>query len=76
MRRTWVFVFSVCFLLLCTSGLGQSTSNESQGMQALVAEVRQLRKAVQATNGYALQAQVFFIACNFGRQPLREFRDA
>lgn len=65
MCRTWVFVFSVCFLLLCTSGLGQSTSNESQGMQALVAEVRQLRNDLQATNGYALQAQVLFYRLQF-----------
>jgi hypothetical protein len=27
-------------------------------MQALVAEVRQLRKDLQSTNGYALKAQV------------------
>ena len=56
MRRTSFFVF--CFLFLCASGLSQSTSSESQGMQALVAEVRQLRKDLQATNGYALKAQI------------------
>src|SRR6266478_3522199 len=56
MRRTWPFVLG--FLLLSASSLGQSTSSESQGMQALVAEVRQLRKDLQTTNGYALKAQV------------------
>src|SRR6266404_3879332 len=56
MRRTWPFVLG--FLLLSASSLGQSTSSESQGMQALVAEVRQLRKDLQTTNGYALKAQI------------------
>ena len=56
MRRTWLFV--PCFLLLSASSLAQSTSSESQGMQALVAEVRQLRKDLQASNGYALKAQL------------------
>lgn len=65
MRRTWAFVFSVSFLFLCTSGLGQSTSNESQGMQALVAEVRQLRKDLQTSNGYALKAQVLLYRLQF-----------
>src|SRR5205807_8070394 len=56
MSRPWVFV--LCFLLFSASGLGQSTSSESQGMQALVAEVRQLREDLHTTNGYALKAQV------------------
>jgi chromosome segregation ATPase len=56
MSRPWVFV--LCFLLFSASGLGQSTSSESQGMQALVAEVRQLRQDLHTTNGYALKAQV------------------
>ena len=56
-----VFVLSVCFLFPCASILGQSTqstTNESQGVQALVAEVRQLRKDLQTTNAYALKAQI------------------
>jgi len=57
MRRVWLFVFSVCFLLFCASALGQSPSSE-QGMQALVAEVRQLRRELQASNGNALKAQI------------------
>ena len=57
MRRTW---FVLCFLLLPVSSLAQSASSESQGMQALVAEVRQLRKDLQASNGYALKAQLLF----------------
>src|SRR5438270_11873128 len=56
MRRSFLFVF--CFLFLSASGLGQSTANDPQGMQALVAEVRQLRKDLQTTNGNALKAQV------------------
>ena len=56
MRRTWLFV--LCFLLLSVSSLAQSTPTESQGMQALVIEVRQLRKDLQASNGYALKAQL------------------
>ena len=56
MHRSWFFALS--FLFLSASGLGQSTSSESQGMQALVAEVRELRKDLQTTNGYALKAQV------------------
>lgn len=56
MRRTLLFV--LCFLFLSASGLGQSAATESQGMQALVAEVRQLRKDLQATNANALRVQV------------------
>src|SRR5437588_11997734 len=56
MRRSFLFVF--CFLFLSACGLGQSTANDPQGMQALVAEVRQLRKDLQTTNGNALKAQV------------------
>jgi len=56
MRHSLLFVF--CFLRLSASGLGQSTTSESQGIQALVAEVRQLRKDLQATNGNALKAQI------------------
>jgi len=56
MRHSLLFVF--CFLRLSASGLGQSTTSESQGIQALVAEVRQLRKDLQTTNGNALKAQI------------------
>ncbi len=56
MHRSWIVV--VFLLFLSEAGLGQSTSNDSQGMQALVAEVRQLRKDLQTTNGYALKAQI------------------
>ena len=54
--RTWLF--GLCLLFVSASGLGQSTATESQGMQALVAEIRQLRKDLQTTNGYAIKAQV------------------
>ena len=59
MRHTWFF--ALCFLLFSASGLGQSTpsaANDTQGMQALVAEVRQLRKDLQTTNANALKAQI------------------
>src|SRR6267378_2604424 len=56
MHRSWLFVLGL--LLISAPGLGQSTSSDSEGMQALVAEVRQLRKDLQATNGYALKAQI------------------
>lgn len=57
MRRFWLFVFSVCFLSFCASTLGQSPSSE-QGMQALVAEVRQLRMDLHASNGNAVKAEI------------------
>jgi|SRR5919108_3175304 chromosome segregation ATPase len=55
MRR--IGFLGLCLLLLSAAGLGQSTSDES-GMQALVNEVRLLRKDLQATNGNALKAQI------------------
>ena len=54
--RTWLF--GLCLLFVSVSGLGQSTATESPGMQALVAEVRQLRMDLQATNGNALKVQI------------------
>ena len=71
MHRTWLFV--LCFLLLPVSSLAQSSS-ESQGMQALVAEVRLLRKDLQASNGYALKANFSSIDYRFRRLPLRVHR--
>lgn len=62
--RRWVFAFSVCFLFLSASGSGQSTSDES-GMKALVAEVRLLRKDLQAANGNALKAQMLLNRLQF-----------
>lgn len=56
MHRSWLFV--LVLLLISAPSLGQSNSSDSQGMQALVAEVRQLRKNLQTTNGYALKAQI------------------
>ena len=65
MRRT---LFFVCCFLLATSGLGQSTQstqNEPQGMQSLVAEVRLLRRDLQAANGNALKAQILLQRLQF-----------
>src|SRR3982074_1989241 len=56
MHRSWLFVLGL--LLISAPALSQSTSGNSEGMQALVAEVRQLRKDLQTTNGYALKAQI------------------
>jgi len=56
MRRSWLLIPSI--LLISVLGFGQSASNDPQGMQALVLEVRQLRKDLQTSNGYALKAQV------------------
>src|SRR6266849_9411784 len=58
MHRSWLFVVGLLLLPISSPGLGQSNSSDSQGMQALVAEVRQLRKDLQTTNGYALKAQI------------------
>jgi len=44
-------------VLISALGVGQS-SGDSQGMQALVTEVHQLRKDLQTSNGYALKAQI------------------
>lgn len=56
MHRSWLLVLGL--LLIPVPSLGQSTSNDSQGLQALVAEVRQLRKDLQTANGHSLQAQI------------------
>ena len=56
MHRSWLLVLGL--LLISAFGFGQSTSSDSQGMQALVAEVHQLLKDLQTTNGYALKAQI------------------
>ena len=56
MRRS--LLVAAGLLLWSAPGLCQSSSSDSQGLQALVAEVRQLRKDLQTTNGYALKAQI------------------
>src|SRR6266436_7830537 len=56
MHRSWLLVLGL--LLISAPAVSQSTSSDSGGVQALVAEVRQLRKDLQTTNGYALKAQV------------------
>lgn len=56
MHRSWLLVLGLFFI--SALGFSQSTSSDSQGMQALVVEVRQLRKDLQTTNGYALNAQI------------------
>ena len=56
MHRSWLLVPGL--LLFSAPAVSQSTSSDSGGMQALVAEVRQLRKDLQSTDGYALKVQV------------------
>src|SRR5215467_1065248 len=56
MHRSWLVLLSL--FVVSALGFGQAASNDSQGMEALVAEVRQLRKDLQASNGNALKAQV------------------
>jgi hypothetical protein len=56
MHRSWLLVLD--FLLISGLAFAQSTSTDSQGLQALVAEVRQLRKDLQITNASALKAQI------------------
>jgi chromosome segregation ATPase len=56
MHRSWLLVLGL--LLISAPAVSQSTASDSGGMQALVAEVRQLRKDLQTTNGYALKAQI------------------
>lgn len=56
MHRSWLLVLGLLFI--SAFGFGQSTSSDSQGMQALVAEVRQLRTDLRATNGNSLKAQI------------------
>ena len=63
MHRSWLLVLGLLFI--SALGFGQSTSSDSQGMQALVAEVRQLRKDLQTSNGYALKAQILLYRLQF-----------
>ena len=63
MHRSWLLVLALLFI--SALGFGQSTSSDSQGMQALVAEVRQLRKDLQTSNGYALKAQILLYRLQF-----------
>jgi valyl-tRNA synthetase len=56
MHRSCLLVLG--FLLISGFAFAQSTSTDSQGLQALVAEVRQLRKDLQITNASALKAQI------------------
>src|SRR6267142_281447 len=55
MHHSWLMIPGL--VLISALGVGQS-SGDSQGMQALVTEVHQLRKDLQTSNGYALKAQI------------------
>lgn len=50
--------FIVALLMPSTAALGQSASTDSQTLQALLAEVRQLRQDLQATTVAAQRAQI------------------
>ncbi len=56
MTRSSLFVSGL--LLFSMACFGQSTSNDSQTLQALLAEVRQLRQDLQATTIAAQRAQI------------------
>jgi len=56
MNRSSLFVLGL--LLLSTACFGQSTPNDSQTLQALLSEVRQLRQDLQTTIIAAQRAQI------------------
>jgi chromosome segregation ATPase len=56
MRRPWLLVPSL--LLIGIPAFGQSVSSDSQTLQALLAEVRQLRHDLQTTTVAAQRAQI------------------
>lgn len=52
------FVFFLGFLLIPAPGFGQSTPTDSQTLQALLNEVRQLRQDLRSTTIASQQAQI------------------
>jgi hypothetical protein len=58
---------------LSAPGLSQSTVSEPAGIQALVEEVRLLRKALEAANGYALRPPCSLLSLRGSGGGLRVF---
>ncbi len=56
MRRSWFLVLGL--LLTSSAAFGQTSSAESQTLQALLAEVRQLRRDLQTTTATAQRVQI------------------
>ena len=56
MRRAWFLVFSLFFA--STAAFGQSVPADSQTLQALLSEVRQLRKDLQTTTVASHRVQI------------------
>lgn len=58
MRRSWLLILS--FVLVSVSLRAQTSPSDSQTLQALLAEVRQLRKDLQSTTAAVQRAQILF----------------
>lgn len=56
MPRTWLLILS--FFLAAMPAFGQSTSTDSQTLQALLEEVRELRRDLQTTTAAAQKAHI------------------
>jgi DNA repair exonuclease SbcCD ATPase subunit len=56
MYRFWLLILTI--LLISAPGFGQSAPSDSQTLQALLAEVRQLRQDLQTTTAAAQRAQI------------------
>lgn len=56
MHRFWLLILTLLFI--SAPGSSQSTSSDSQTLQALLAEVRQLRQDLQTTTAAAQRAQI------------------
>jgi DNA repair exonuclease SbcCD ATPase subunit len=56
MHRFWLLIITI--LLTSAPSFGQSTPSDSQTLQSLLAEVRQLRQDLQTTTAAAQRAQI------------------
>ena len=56
--RTWTLLLGI--VLISSPAFGQAPPTDSQTLQALLSEVRQLRKELQATSAAAQRAQILF----------------
>ncbi len=56
MRRTWFLL--LCFLLTSPAGFGQTSSTEAPTLQALLAEVRQLRQDLRTATATSQRVQI------------------
>lgn len=56
MNRSWLLVLGFC--LVSSAAFGQTTSTDSQTLQALLAEIRQLRQDLRTTTAAAQRVQI------------------